>query len=507
MTTAPLVAAACRVRSSFEPPAVAPNRRLNSPSCGVSDDGRLARLDGAEQGLRRGPGLGPAHHEAEARRPHGRLALVRRERGQRVGIEDGRRGRREHRQHGRRSAGADAGARPDQHGVAALIGQELGQRGIGADRLDHDGREVRGVDGRCRRRPDDGDEARADAQRAARAHAGRTRALRRSGHHDGVAARVLVPVDAGQWVMLAPQRRPVGERARADLLRAPGRGCRCRPDAPRRTERAPAAADARASAERTSPCRSPAPPARRWRPCVPSRPLGTSTATTGLPVALMAATTSAARPSSGRDRPAPNRASMMRSASASVAVASGSTGSPQRCAMAAASPLSALRLPSSPRRTRYPCARRSLAATKPSPPLLPGPQTTAIAAPGPRHERGSGLGHGAAGILHQREPRHAQRHGQGIGTAHLLRCQQLVGQGSSFPRHIMRRAPRARQLGQTAENRAARSRSSIRRFFVHTPNLRANSRLALGACCPVDTQQSYVALGILCRANLGMRRA
>ena len=116
-------------------------------------------------------------------------------------------------------------------------------------------------------------------------------------------------------------------------------------------------------------------------PVLPSRPLGTSTATTGLPAALMAATTSAAVPSSGRDRPAPNRASMTRSASASVAGLSGSTGSPQRSAMAAASPRRASRLPSRPRRTWYPCSRRSRAATKPSPPLLPGPHTTAIAAP------------------------------------------------------------------------------------------------------------------------------
>ena len=117
-------------------------------------------------------------------------------------------------------------------------------------------------------------------------------------------------------------------------------------------------------------------------PVVPSRPLGTSTATTGLADALMAATTSAATPSSGRESPAPNSASMMTSAPAIVPASSGSA-SPHRAAISAASPLSASRAPSRPSRTAKPRSRNSRAATNPSPPLLPGPQTTAIEGPAP----------------------------------------------------------------------------------------------------------------------------
>ena len=117
------------------------------------------------------------------------------------------------------------------------------------------------------------------------------------------------------------------------------------------------------------------------RPVVPSRPLGTSTASTGLPDALMAATTSAATPSSGLDSPAPNSASTMRSAPAKVADVSFRPPPPSASATAAASPVSRSREPRSPTRTRYPCSRNSRAATKPSPPLFPGPHTTAIAAP------------------------------------------------------------------------------------------------------------------------------
>ncbi len=206
-------------------------------------------------------------------------------------------------------------------------------------------------------------------------------------------------------------------------------------------------------------------------PVLPSRPLGTSTATTGLPAALMAATTSAAVPSSGRDRPAPNRASMMRSASASVAGLSGSTGSPQRSAMAAASPRRASRLPSRPRRTRYPCSRRSRAATKPSPPLLPGPHTTAMAAPAPRSKRGGGVGHGSPGVLHQREPRHALRHGKGIGAAHLLRCQQLVSQGALLPPTHHAPLGRGRQLRRRGRQLGQAWASHARRRFMQTPKL------------------------------------
>src|SRR5262245_57425175 len=54
----------------------------------------------------------------------------------------------------------------------------------------------------------------------------------------------------------------------------------------------------------------------------------------------------------------------------------------QRCAATAASPLSRSASPTKRIRTRYPRSPRMRAATKPSPPLLPGPATIAIRRPG-----------------------------------------------------------------------------------------------------------------------------
>ena len=116
-------------------------------------------------------------------------------------------------------------------------------------------------------------------------------------------------------------------------------------------------------------------------PVVPSSPLGTSTARIGLPDALMVLATSAATPSSGRDSPAPNKASTIRSAPGPSPAVSGSTGPLHRCAITAASPLSAPRSPRSATRTSNPRSASSRAATKPSPPLLPGPHSTAILEP------------------------------------------------------------------------------------------------------------------------------
>src|SRR5947209_12366523 len=52
---------------------------------------------------------------------------------------------------------------------------------------------------------------------------------------------------------------------------------------------------------------------------------------------------------------------------------SGSIGPRHDCAAHAASPFKASREPSRPTRTGHPAAARWRAATKPSPPLLPGP--------------------------------------------------------------------------------------------------------------------------------------
>ena len=69
---------------------------------------------------------------------------------------------------------------------------------------------------------------------------------------------------------------------------------------------------------------------------------------------------------------------MMRSVSPPTPASMLSTGPFQRPAMIAASPVNLSLLPSSDKRTWYPRSRSKRAATNPSPPLLPGPQSTEI---------------------------------------------------------------------------------------------------------------------------------
>ena len=75
-------------------------------------------------------------------------------------------------------------------------------------------------------------------------------------------------------------------------------------------------------------------------PEVPLMPLGKSTATTGADCAFMPSIIARGRPSTGRSRPAPNKASMMTSAPARAAGSAGIVGPVQALAASAASPLS-----------------------------------------------------------------------------------------------------------------------------------------------------------------------
>ena len=118
-----------------------------------------------------------------------------------------------------------------------------------------------------------------------------------------------------------------------------------------------------------------APP--RASPVSPWMPLGISTATQGGSRSALDSASSSATPSSGRARPAPNNASTTSGSPSSSVDESGSTGCSHRSAMAAASPFKRSRVPSNPSRTGQPASASSRAATKPSPPLLPGPQSTA----------------------------------------------------------------------------------------------------------------------------------
>ena len=111
---------------------------------------------------------------------------------------------------------------------------------------------------------------------------------------------------------------------------------------------------------------------------VPLTPLGRSTASTGAPLALIASIIAKGSPVTSRLKPAPNNASMISAGLPIACGLNGSTGYFQPLAADAASPCSASRSHIRMMETSRPCAVSSAAATKPSPPLLPGPATTRI---------------------------------------------------------------------------------------------------------------------------------
>ena len=235
-------------------------------------------------------------------------------------------------------------------------------------------------------------------------------------------------------------------------------------------------------------------------PVVPSRPLGTSTATIGLAQALIAATTSAAMPSSGRDRPAPNRASMTTSAPAIVAGLNGSTAAPQRVAISAASPLRASRDPSRPRRTPSPRSRRSLAATKPSPPLLPGPQTTAMAAPARPASSAAASATARPAFSISASPgtpccaasASARAISAAVNSSWLAKGPPSIRGGDLVLGASCSAARLTPTPGHASTPDGANSRIE-RHNFGQQPNYSAVLRLAPRARCPVDTQKCFVA--------------
>src|SRR5215212_9650573 len=104
-------------------------------------------------------------------------------------------------------------------------------------------------------------------------------------------------------------------------------------------------------------------------------PLGISTAATGISRRGSWSMSSAARPAIGRDRPVPNSASTA-SFVPSRDCDAGRMSPCQSAAIAAASPSSDMRSPTSTTRTAQPSRCKYRATTNPSPPLLPGPQST-----------------------------------------------------------------------------------------------------------------------------------
>ena len=142
-TIAPERAAAARAASSLPPSPIAPNRRANSPSCGVSATGAVrericANSAAASIGKRR----------------------------DRVGVEHDGGVARERGKHHRLGALADANAWADQDGILALVSEEAGEVVRIVYGTHHDRRELRGVDRHRVLGRGDGDEPCARAQRA-----------------------------------------------------------------------------------------------------------------------------------------------------------------------------------------------------------------------------------------------------------------------------------------------------------------------------------------------------
>ena len=220
----------------------------------------------------------------------------------------------------------------------------------------------------------------------------------------------------GRACICAPSRRGQRESARATARarwrrcagrsrRAPRRGCRCR-------RRATSPHSARPGSSRWPGLRRKKVTVRvacttgpSARPVVPSRPLGTSTASDRLARGVdRPRRPRPPSPSSGRDEAgAEQRVDDQVGAGRAVAgVERARRRRPSARPWRRRRPCSARASPSRPRRTSITRSRSSRAATKPSPPLLPGPHSDGDAAPGARdHGRGR-VGDGAAGVLHQR---------------------------------------------------------------------------------------------------------
>ncbi len=162
------------------------------------------------------------------------------------------------------------------------------------------------VDGNGIERTGDRNEPGACPQCTARAEPCGPRRMRWPRHGDRMPARVLVPLACRLRKRGAPKRRTIRESLRRDFaedaVRNADVGHAQHPAkfTPRQQQDAPASAGKNVT---VSVARSTGP---LGIPASPSSPLGTSTASTGVRCSATAAITSAATPSIGRDRPAPN---------------------------------------------------------------------------------------------------------------------------------------------------------------------------------------------------------
>ena len=138
------------------------------------------------------------------------------ERGQRVGIQHHGRLRRQNRADQFLRCAADANTGADDHAVQPLIFQQIGQSAGTGERLDHDGREMRGI---CRDRVLRARHAHQPCSHAQRSPRGKARGaggMHRATHHHAMAARIFVRQRIGPWKF--PLRGIVLEQVRRDRV-------------------------------------------------------------------------------------------------------------------------------------------------------------------------------------------------------------------------------------------------------------------------------------------------
>ena len=155
-------------------------------------------------------------------------------------------------------------------------------------------------------------------------------------------------------------------------------------------------------------------------------PEGTSHATTGASASLIAAIAPATGSRGSPSKPVPSIASTITPEPVSSSAANGRGGSPgSRSRLTRASPFVSARSPTASTSTSRPSSRRRRATTRPSPPLLPLPQTTRTG-PGSR-DGGRDPREPDPRALHQVDPGDAALLDRPrVGGAHLRRLVQGV---------------------------------------------------------------------------------
>ena len=277
----------------------------------------------------------------------------------------------------------------------------------------------------------------ADAQRAACAEPRRARLLRRPGDDDGVAARVLVPLEPRPGIACAATATGGWRRC----------GARCRPAR---------ASGMPMSARRTSP-HSVRPGSSRW-PGFRRKKVTVRVACTTGPATVPVRAVQAARHVDGDDRPAagvdgghhvgrdalqrPRQAGAEQGVDDDVGIGhegrrrAASMAAPQRVRHRGGVALQRIaRRPAGPGAPGSPSRASSRAATKPSPPLLPGPQATATAAPGGPASSAAASATARPAFSISVSPGTPYFTASAIGAGHFSRRQHFVArQGISFQR-------------------------------------------------------------------------